>query len=141
MVSTASGTMDEIVGHIENLFTEVISVIEDQELQMTGPAFSYYTDYNPADGTTTLYCGIPVLKAGEPTDKVAAVTFPARKAIMALHTGPYEEFERSYTKMMEYVETHEIPVNWNAWEIYLNNPMEVKFPTLYETEIYFELEE
>jgi len=141
MVCKTSGTMDEIVVQMGDMFNDVMRAIEEQNLQMTGPPFSYYTDYNPEDETTTMYCGIPVAEAGQPTEKVAAVTFPASKAIMAVHAGPYEEFERSYNKMMEYVENNNIPVNWNAMEVYLNDPMKVKFPALYRTEIYFEVSE
>ncbi len=141
MVCKTSGPMNEIIIQMENMFNGAMKAIEEQNLQITGSPFAYYTDYNPEDETTTMYCGLPVGEAGQPTEKVAAVTFPASNAIMAVHTGPYEEFERSYNKMMEYVEKNGIPVNWNAMEVYVNDPMKVKFPTLYKTEIYFEVKE
>lgn len=59
---------------------------------------------------------------------------------MAVHTGPYEELAESYMALMQYVEGNEIPVKFNAWEFYTNNPDIVKYPTLYKTEIYFETE-
>lgn len=140
MVAKTSGTMDLVVSNMENMFNSVMSTVGEQGLEITGHPFCYYTDYNPEDQTTTAYCGVPVAMAGEPTEDVFPVTFPASRAIEALHTGPYEEFSISYTKLMEYVNENNLPVNWNAWEVYINDPMEVKYPALYKTEIYFELE-
>ncbi|MGC9341992.1 MAG: SRPBCC family protein [Bacteroidales bacterium] len=140
MVAKTSGTMEEIISEVDNLIAAVMETVDQQNLDITGNPFCYYTDYNPEDETTTLYCGIPVREAGEPTDDVMPVTFPESKAIMAIHTGPYDEFTDSYTALMQYVDENKIPVNWNAWEFYINDPMELKYPTLYKTKIYFETE-
>lgn len=52
-----------------------------------------------------------------------------------------EELEKTYSKLMAYTQEHNIPVNYNAWEMYINDPMKVRYPVLCKTEIYFEVEE
>ncbi|MFW5821732.1 MAG: SRPBCC family protein [Bacteroidota bacterium] len=140
MVSSISGSMEEIISNMEKMFSEVMNLVNEQGLEMAGPPFCYYTEYNPEDMTSTAYCGIPVLGPGEAKGNVDVKKFISSPAIKILHTGPYEELEKSYSKLMAYTQEHNIPVNYNAWEIYINDPMEVKYPALYKTEIYFEVE-
>jgi effector-binding domain-containing protein len=140
MVAKTAGTMDQVTAEIEQMFTDVMAEINSQGLQMAGPPFCYYTDYNPEDMSTTTYCGVPVVSAGEATEKVMVKSFESMPAIKLTHMGPYDEFNRSYSILMNYVEENNLPVNYNAWEVYINDPMQVEYPSLYKTDIYFELE-
>ncbi len=137
MVAATSGSMEEVTPQMEELFGKVMQEVEAQGLQVTGPPFSYYFDYDPENQTTSMYCGMPVAELGKPNNGVLPIVMKASPAIMTLHTGPYDELSSSYNYLMEYVETNEIPVTWEALEVYLNDPMSQPYSTLWQTEIYF----
>lgn len=141
MAGKASGTMDVLISEMQKLFTEVMKVVGEQNLSVTGPPFAYYTDYKPEDQSSTMYCGVPVAEAGKPTSMIMPVSFKGSKAITAVHTGPYDELSLSYGKMMQYINENQIPANFNAMEVYLNDPMETAFPAMLKTQIYMEITE
>lgn len=137
IVCEASGTMEELKPLFEKLFTDAYNAISEQGLQINGPAFGYYYNYNEEAGTVSLQCGFPVTEKGKSTDKVIAKYFPEAATIKAIHTGPYEEFESSYTKMMNHVQENEIGVTWEVFEEYLTDMQSEPLSTLWKTAIYF----
>jgi hypothetical protein len=44
------------------------------------------------------------------------------RAIQMLHLGPYEQFERTYNKLMAYAEENSLSFDGPAHEIYMNDP-------------------
>jgi len=44
------------------------------------------------------------------------------RAIQMLHVGPYEQFERTYNKLMAYAEENSLSFDGPAHEIYMNDP-------------------
>ncbi len=47
---------------------------------------------------------------------------PGRKCVALLHKGPYEEFTRSYEKIMQYIKDKEYEIILPTREIYLKGP-------------------
>jgi effector-binding domain-containing protein len=137
MAAVTSGTMDEVTPQMEEMFNKVRKVVEEQGLQISGPPFAYYFDYDPETATTGLYCGVPVSALGEAGERVMPIVLEASPALMTLHKGPYDELSSSYNYLMEYVESNQVPVTWEAMEVYLTDPMTQPYSTLWETEIYF----
>ncbi len=139
MVAEASGTMEEVTQNMSELFGAAYQEAMAQGLEVVGPGFGFYYNYDPEQGTTNVQCGFPVEAMGKSGKKVIARSFPEVKCLQAIHTGPYEEFEHSYNKMMEYVQKNQVNITWESFEEYLNDPSSEPYSTLWKTAIYFVL--
>jgi effector-binding domain-containing protein len=53
--------------------------------------------------------------------------------IQAVHYGPCEGFQQSYSQMMEYIGENEYDVKWEAMEFYRTDPMAEPNVTKWET--------
>lgn len=139
IVSEASGTMGEIMPKFDKLFTDAYNAVLEQGLELAGTGFGYYYNYDEDNQTVSVQCGFPVASRGKSTDLVIARSFPEIRALKAVHTGPYEEFEVSYGKMMKYVQDNGIDITWEAFEFYLTEPGSEPLTSLWKTELYFPL--
>ena len=135
MVASASGLMTDLIPQFGELFAKVVRVITEQQLLVSGVPFCYYFDYNDNDQTVTVYCGIPVKILGKPEGDVLAVSFPAFKALRAVHTGPYDELNKSWEEMMAYIKSNHLQTSMEVWEFYLTDPEVEPIMTSWKTEI------
>jgi effector-binding domain-containing protein/uncharacterized protein YndB with AHSA1/START domain len=138
MVAGTSGTMDEITRKIESLFGEVTQVIDEQGLEVNGPPFAYYYNYNPNDETSSAYFGIPVTNAGKPNANVIFISLPSFKAVKLTHTGPWDEVGPAYDLLMNYIQENDLKATWEAFEYYRTDQMST-FPPFYKTDVYLTL--
>jgi DNA-binding transcriptional MerR regulator len=81
------------------------------------------------DGYFTTEIGWPVPDDVDPESPVEVTTYPATRAVVAKHVGPYEELGRSYRLMAEAMEQRD-PVEW-----YESDPQQVPDPKDYVTVI------
>jgi DNA-binding transcriptional MerR regulator len=72
------------------------------------------------------------MQAREP---IELVTFPATRALVMRHVGPYEELGRSYRLMAEAIEANGLEPVGPTREVYETDPEEVPDPNDYVTEI------
>jgi len=86
-----------------------------------------------------IICGIPVAGKGKNAGDVVAKQYLETPVAQAMHTGPYEEFVRSYTILMEYIQSNEINVNMEAFEFYHTDPIMEPNVTRWQTLIAFPL--
>jgi AraC family transcriptional regulator len=59
--------------------------------------------------------------------------------IQAIHTGPYEELQTSYGKLMEYIALNQLKVTGEAFEFYFTEPSQEPDITRWQTMIAFPL--
>jgi DNA-binding transcriptional MerR regulator len=88
-----------------------------------------------AEGYFTTEIGWPVpddVDAGSP---VEVATYPATRALVAKHVGPYEELGRSYRVMAEAMEKHGLVSAGDPVEWYESDPQAVPDPKDYVTMI------
>ena len=122
MSAEGSGTMETIGQEIGRLYGLIMAEIAKQNLQISGPPFVHYLDYDETTGHSNYVAGIPVARPGEDSEVVHPVFYAAMKVVQAMHTGPYEEFTTSYTEMENYIEAHSLVVTGQAFEFYLTDP-------------------
>jgi effector-binding domain-containing protein len=139
MTATGAGTMESLGQELGRLYSSIMAEIGKQQLQMSGPPFVHYLDYDDTSGSSNYMAGIPVVRAGEDTDVVHSVSYAGMKVVQALHTGPYEEFVNSYAEIGEYIRDNSLKVTGQAFEFYLTDPGSEPDPNNWKTLIAFPL--
>ncbi len=137
LVAKGSGTMEEMEQSIGQLFGLVFATVGQQKLEVSGPAFVQYLDYDEATGFSNFLAGVPVARAGRSSGEVMAQSYPEMKVVQALHTGPYEKFIESYTKLDNYIKGNGIEVTGQAFEFYNVDMQMEPDPAKWETLITF----
>jgi effector-binding domain-containing protein len=141
MTARGAGTMETIGQELGRLYGLIMAEIGKQSLQMSGPPFVHYLDYDEATGHSNYVAGVPVVRAGEETDEVHPRSYKEMKVVQAMHTGPYEEFVNSYAEMETYIEENSLKVTGQAFEFYLTDPGTQPDPNKWKTLIAFPLED
>jgi AraC family transcriptional regulator len=78
--------------------------------------------------------GFPVTDDADVKAPLNKKEFKSLKAVVCLHIGPYENLDKSYDKILKYIEVNGYKVVWPVYDKYLNNPQMVK-PEELKTEI------
>lgn len=121
MVTEGAGTMEEMAQSLGDSYGLLYTEVGKQALEISGPAFIHYLDYDESTGFSNYMPGVPVQTAGVKSGKVSPVSYPEMKVVRALHTGPYEKFQESYEELGAYVERNGLEVDGTAFEIYVIN--------------------
>ncbi|MCK4879743.1 MAG: SRPBCC family protein [Bacteroidales bacterium] len=139
LVTDGAGTMETIGVELGRLYGLLYAEVERQQLEVSGPAFVHYLDYDESTGHSNYRAGFIVNKAGVDAGEVVAVEYPEMKVVQAMHTGPYEEFTLSYGKMDSYIRDNGLEVTGEAFEFYVTGMMTESDNTKWETLIAFPL--
>ena len=139
MVADGAGAMETIGEQLGELYGAIYTEIEKQHLQVAGPAFVHYLDYDESTGHSNYRAGFQVTKKGKSSGNVEWVTYPEMKVVQAIHMGPYEEFTDSYYKLDAYINTHGLEVTGQAFEFYVTAMMTESDPSKWQTVIAFPL--
>ncbi len=139
MTARGSGTMETIGQEMERLYGLIMAEIQNQQLQVAGPPFAHYLDFDEATGFSNYLAGIPVTGGGRKAGEVEPKTYGDMRVVQAIHTGPYEEFMSSYMELDEYVQANGLETTGEAFELYLTDPMSEQDPSKWQTIIAFPL--
>jgi len=139
LVADGAGTMEDMGQQLGELYGAVYAEIEKQQLQVAGPAFVHYLDYDETTGHSNYRAGFQVASKGKSAGLVEAVSYPEMKAVQATHSGPYEEFSISYEKMDAYIKENGLEISGEAFEFYATGMMTESDPALWQTIIAFPL--
>jgi len=139
LVADGAGTMETIGEQLGELYGLIYAEVEAQQLQVSGPAFVQYLDYDESTGHSNYRAGFQVSSAGKDAAKVVAVAYPEMKVVQAIHTGPYEEFTTSYGKLSDYVSSNSLELTGEAFEFYVTGMMQESDNSKWETLIAFPL--
>ena len=131
------GTMEEMGAQMGPMFMDLMTAIHEQGLQMAGDPFCHYTSYDEGTGIADYLVGIPTLASGKNAGKIQARSYPEMEAVMAVHSGPYDDLSVSYGKLMEYVEANRLDVKWESFEFYHTDPESEPNVTKWKTLIAF----
>ncbi len=139
LVADGAGTMETISQQLGELYGLIYAEVEKQELQVGGPAFVHYLDFDETTGHSNYRAGFMVNKAGENSGAVVAVEYPEIQVVQAMHIGPYEEFSSSYVLMGEYIANEGLEISGEAFEFYITGMMTESDNSKWETLIAFPL--
>lgn len=141
IIAEGQGTIEEMSDLMSRLFGLIMEAVNTQGLVPAGPPFSYYYDYDQSTGVTKVKAGIPLTGTAESMGEIKAVDFEGFKGISGIHTGPYEDFEASYNKLMEEAEKMGYTLTWESWEFYHSDPSTEPDESKWKTEIVFPVKE
>jgi hypothetical protein len=139
MVASGGATMANIGQELGRIYGIVYEEVEKQQLQIAGPGFVHYLDFNEETGFSNILAGFPVANAGISAGEVVPKMYPSMEVVQGLHRGPYEDFTSSYNAMEVYLEEKGLEVTGEAMEFYTVNEMTEPDPSGWETLIMFPL--
>jgi len=139
LVADGAGTMESISEQLAELYGLIYAAVEEQGLQVAGPAFVHYLDYDESTGYSNYRAGFVVNRAGMDDGGIMVVEYPEMQVLQAMHTGPYEDFTASYDKLDTYITTHGLKISGEAFEFYVTGMMTESDPGKWETLIAFPL--
>ena len=129
-------SVDKLPQEIGKGYGEIMGYLGPLGVQPVGPPFTMYHNMDMANLDVTM--GFPVGATHPGEGRVKPGTLPGGRTAVALHRGPYEEIEKTYTALQKFVqEQGETPQPF-MYETYLNDPQTVA-PSDLKTEIFFPL--
>lgn len=78
---------------------------------------------------------VPVSATSPAPEGLTPRRFSGGKMASALHVGPYDELGMAYRELEVWMDKHDLKRAGPPFDIYLNDPSEVKDPARFETEI------
>ena len=124
---------------IEKIYGKLMEFTTKNGIKCIGPPFSIYHG-NPNDTVWILEAGFPVDKKLANAGEIEFKEFTEGNALTTMHIGPYSKVGPAYEAIMKFAAKNNKKIIGSPRESYLNDPMEVKDSTKFQTRIYFPVE-
>ena len=116
-------------------FGAVTDAVQQQHVQLAGPPFALYrgmpTDVVDVEAGFPL--AAPFTNAGGGDTAVFAGTLPAGQAYEAMHIGPYESLQHTYSAIVARMQEDGASPGEAMWEYYLTDPGAEPDPAKWQT--------
>jgi len=122
LMAKGGGTSETISQEMGRIFGLVMAAVQSQGLEMAGPPFAHYLDFDESTGHTNYMAGAMVTGSAVESEGVVLVTYEKMKVVQAVHTGSYEQLAVSYGKFEKYIETNGLEATGEVFEFYLTDP-------------------
>ena len=139
LVLKAEVKSTEVGSKIGEMYGNLFTYINSNNLQMVGNPFAVYYSYDP-QGNTSFEAACPVINGTKGNDSILYKEFPAMKVVCTIYQGTYESMEPVYIKLMDYMKINNLKSTGPSWEVYLTDPSTIKDPNENRTMIYFPVE-
>jgi effector-binding domain-containing protein len=116
----------EVSKSMGSAFQQVWAFMSENRISPTGGALSVYYTYDPDKISFRAGFTIAAADMAKASGDVKADVTPACKVLHFVHKGPYETLRAAYGDMMQYMEHEKISFAAPTWEVYLNDPSQVK---------------
>ncbi len=134
-----SAFMPDLKQKIGELYGELMGYIMQYRLQMTGPPYAKYYNWEPGE-IVVLEAGFPVAKEYKGKRRIMATELAPGNVVTATHYGSYSTFEKTYEAIDEYIIEFGKVIDGYPWEVYIICPTKEPDSTKWETKIYFPVE-
>lgn len=128
-----SVAMDALSEFFSRAFAAVTAETQRQNIQLSGPPFALYRG-TPTQ-TVDVEAGFPIRGTLADTDTVVTGALPEAEAFEAVHVGPYDTLERTYTAVQDRIRAAGRTPSDTMWEYYLNGPSTEPDPLKWQTRI------
>jgi effector-binding domain-containing protein len=112
--------VDEMAPFFGRAFETVMQVLGAQGVDPTGPPLGFYPSMPGA--TVEVAAGFPIGAPIDEAEGVSLVHLPGGRAVTAVHQGPYDTLEQSYTELTQWVQAEGLELGEGMWESYLSDP-------------------
>ncbi len=100
---------------------------------------SVYIKWDEEKGETEFYIGLMLTKDLAPAEGMDVIEIPAGKVVTVSKFGNYGEGDlEAHTNIYKYSHVNKIEFGMYVWELYMNDPMEVK-PEEIQTDIFYQV--
>lgn len=117
----------------ERAFGEAAEAAAACGVQIVGPPFGFYPEM-PTQ-TVAIEAGFPVSGPAESHGNAHRLVLPGGRAVQAMHVGPYETMERTYTELQAWMAAQGVEPAAGMWECYLSDPQSEPDPAQWRTRI------
>ncbi|SEW05906.1 effector-binding domain-containing protein [Cognatiyoonia koreensis] len=117
-------------------FQAVGDLIASKGITSATKPLSVYYGYDPQIMTFRAGFLVSAAETAKAEGDVKADVLPAGQMLNYIHKGPYAMLRVSYDAAMKYISENGMTVGAPTWEIYLNEPDDVKSEDALRTDIY-----
>ena len=128
----------DIPGAIAQGLGKVFAHMAQTGSTLAGRPFSRYPSVGP--GLLTIEVGVPIAATGTSGGDVEAVTLPGGPSAFAVHMGPYDRLQDTYSVMERWMEQSGVRAGGAPWESYITDPAELPNPADWQTDVYWPIE-
>ena len=114
-------------------FQELMGTVEEQGLEMTGPAFSHHFRIDPNEWDFEI--GVPVKSPVVPSGRVKPGILPAAKVARTVYRGGYEKLGEGWGEFDAWVKKEGLQPSEELWEFYSTGPEVGSDSSQYRTEL------
>jgi effector-binding domain-containing protein len=118
-------TAEELPAFFDKTLSEVLSVLGEQGLSVTGPPFGLY---HLAEDGFDVSAGFPVSDAVRPQGSVEPTILPGGSVATTIHVGSYDDVADAYTALTEWFAVSDYVPTGAPWESYLDDPLDEPAP-------------
>ncbi|MEV6136574.1 MerR family transcriptional regulator [Nocardia sp. NPDC051990] len=86
-------------------------------------------------GEVAAFIPIPADARIAPPSELSIIELPARRFAIAVHSGPFDDFDRTYGALGSHVAEHDTALAEPVRELYVLGPGEIDDPDAYRTEV------
>jgi len=130
-----SSAMDNISSTLGKSYELILTEIQKQGLEQSGPPFAFYSNYNGE--TVELEPGIEVSTPGRSSGEIIAKTIEPLNALRIDHYGSYDNIPDVYLFIKELTARKLLTVGSDPWESYVTDPGTEPDTSKWLTQIYF----
>jgi AraC family transcriptional regulator len=124
---------DQLAATIGECFGLLWDFAQKSGLAETGRPTVRYLSVGP--GLWTIEACKPLAAKAAGRGEIEAGSLPAGAAAVALHAGPYDELQQTYTALDLWMEKSGYRANGSPWEVYVNDPAQAPDPKDWRTEV------
>lgn len=130
--------MSEIADFFDRAFSELATLLDEQGVAPSGPAFARYAGA-PGD-TADLEVGFPVGASVSPQGGMVPSALPAGRVARLIHAGSYDQLGDSWGSLGAWIAEQGLTPSGDMWEIYVTEPSPDMDPGDLRTELFWLLE-
>jgi effector-binding domain-containing protein len=127
-------TMPEIPAKLPPLIPEILSWLQEHQIEPSGPVFFNYL--NMENGQLTAEVGVPVKTAQTGDSRVKAGIFPAGKYVVYTHMGNYSALPQAHMALEAWATENGIKLSDPCIEFYPTDPESEPNPENWQTDIF-----
>ena len=121
-------------------FGEIVSVIMEQGVEMTGPPFSRYHRIDTENNRIDIEAGFPVKSAIRPSGRVKPGELPGGRVATTWHVGSYHQLQQSYDRLGKWLAEQKLTARGGFWEVYWTDPGLEPDPSTWRTQLLWPVE-
>ncbi len=127
----------DIAATLGKLLPGAFQYAMSNHIALQGPPTAEYVTWGP--GMVEMHAGVVVAAGATPTGDVRVKTWPATRAAVTIHTGPYDGLPDAHAALDVYLHQQGLTAGGPPREVYLTDPGEVPNPADWKTQVIWPL--